>query len=295
MSESLIIPVYLNQRIVFDLLAMLEGGISQVTRVAAIEETREATERRFGAEFGLSKALASLFSIGVSGSRTRTGGTGETHQTSEEKVHTPASLFYRLRERLREEGHLQDLKAGDTPRVHDLVEFPATLTRNPLIQVMDAFKSLMEMAVPFTDEGGSPKSAASKQAKGSNQRIAKQMSAFRDTLAGGDTVDIVARGIAGEHQAVVTLEVEYLNDPTMADLADGSFKVVGKVTRVVSADGGGISLLRKSALTIMPTSTLDKMVGALKQLSESQDFNLPDLEWEIPAPAMQVIPIAIIA
>ena len=35
--EKLIVPVYLNQRLVFDLLAMLQGGISTVTAINKTE------------------------------------------------------------------------------------------------------------------------------------------------------------------------------------------------------------------------------------------------------------------
>ena len=37
MSLELIIPVYLNQRIVFDMIAMLQGGIATVTRICSAE------------------------------------------------------------------------------------------------------------------------------------------------------------------------------------------------------------------------------------------------------------------
>lgn len=56
MTEKPIIPVYLNQRIVFDLLAMLEGGLCHVTRVVSAENKTGQNHRRYGAEFGLSKA-----------------------------------------------------------------------------------------------------------------------------------------------------------------------------------------------------------------------------------------------
>ncbi len=294
MREKPIIPVYLNQRIVFDLLAMLEGGICHVTRVASAEQKTEQDERRYGAEFGLSKALASLLSINVSGERKRAGETAEALQKDEERIHTPASLFYRLRNQLREEGLLQVLSGSEVPKEHDLVEFGAAMLRNPLVQTMDSFVSLMEMAVLFDDQGAGGKGQQKRQGKRENERILKQMVGFSEKLKSGDTVDMVAEGIVGEHRAIVTLETEYLNDPTMADLVDGKFSVVGKVIRTV-ANGEAISLLRKSALTMMPKSILEGMMGSLSQLSETEGFNLPDLNWELPGPAFQVIPVAIFA
>ncbi|MBN1899787.1 hypothetical protein JW926_00510 [Candidatus Sumerlaeota bacterium] len=118
------------------------------------------------------------------------------------------------------------------------------------------------------------------------------MKVFSEKLKSGDTVDMVAQGIAGEHQAIVTLEIEYLNDPTMADLVDGRFTVVGKVIRIVSK-GDTISLIRKSAFTLAPKNILENMRNILSQLSDSKGFNLPEIKWELEGPAFQIIPIAI--
>lgn len=294
MAQQLIVPVYLNQRIVFDLLAMLEGGISHVTRVASVEQTHETTERRFGAEFGLSKALASLLSIGVKAGQRKENAAEDSLRRDEERIHTPASLFYRLRNQLTEDAVLHIIGPDYTPGVSDLVEFSASLIRNPLVQTMDSFLSLMEMAMAF-GEGASGAKSTQKQAKRDNGKTVHQMQVFRRKLTEGDSIDVVARGIAQNYQAVITLEAEYLNDPSMADLVDGTFNIVGKITKIVQEGEGGISLLRKSALTVMPRNILDGMRDSLASLSDSEGFNLPDLDLEVPGPAFQVIPIAIFA
>ena len=68
-SSDLVIPVYLNQRIVFDLISMLQDGISTVSRVTTVEETSSKDERKYGASFGLSQAFSSLLKISVGGKR----------------------------------------------------------------------------------------------------------------------------------------------------------------------------------------------------------------------------------
>jgi hypothetical protein len=294
MEARLLIPVYLNQRIVFDLLAMLEGGISHVTRVASAVEETNADERRYGAEFGLSKALASLLSISVSGDRKQARSTGEEVKKEEERIHTPASLFYRLRNRLIDEGQLHRIGDDYSPRVHDLVEFRAAMIRNPIVQTLDSFLSLMTMAAALSAQGSHSRSKR-RQPKHDHEPIVKQMEAFRQTLEGGATVDMVAKGIDGKLRAVVTLEIEYLNDPGMADLVDGQFIVVGMVTRTVAAGEGAISLVRRSALNIMPRSNLEDLTPGFGSLSAEQGFNLPEIRWELPGPAFQVIPVAVYA
>lgn len=57
---DLVIPVYLNQRFVFDLVAMLRGGIATVTRVSESERDVDKVSGEVGGAFGLSQALASV-------------------------------------------------------------------------------------------------------------------------------------------------------------------------------------------------------------------------------------------
>lgn len=294
MASRLIVPVYLNQRIVFDMLAMLEDGIAHVTRIASVDQASKETDKKFGAEFGLSKALSSLLSIGVSGSFGSRQGSSEEKARSEERIHTPASLFFRLREQLLTDGILRTVEDGYAPRLHDLVEFSASLERNPLIQVMDAFISLTEMAVAFSEKSSSGKTKQGDQRAG-NVKALKQMQSFREKLTEDDSVDLVAREIPTGYQAVITLENGYLNDPAMADLADGTFTVVGKITKIVCDGREGISLLRRSALKVMPETLLQGMLASLQQLSVGESFNMPDLDLEIAPPAFQIIPLAIYA
>lgn len=51
--ERLIVPVYLNQKFVFDLLAMLQGGISTVTTVTESSATTRSEDEKVSAGFGL--------------------------------------------------------------------------------------------------------------------------------------------------------------------------------------------------------------------------------------------------
>src|SRR4051812_45831644 len=101
-----IIPVYLNQRMVFDLLAMLQDGLSQVARVTTTETDKDALTRGVDATFGVSNAFASLLKIDLSARRSTARETGEERSRSEERVHTPASLLFKLRKMLSERKQL---------------------------------------------------------------------------------------------------------------------------------------------------------------------------------------------
>ena len=121
------------------------------------------------------------------------------------------------------------------------------------------------------------------------------MDAFSTSLKLGNTIDLTANNLESGHEAVVTLETEYLNDPLMSDLADGKFHVVGKVIRSFEDKNESISLIRKTALSKMPESVREQFFGALSALGTDKGFDIPALRWNISGPAIQIIPIAIYA
>ena len=89
-TTDLIVPVYLNQRVVFDLVAMLRDGIATVTKVMDTVDQSTVKEGEVGGTFGLNKALSSLLRVDLSGRASRAKTDAEQHVQSEERVHTPA-------------------------------------------------------------------------------------------------------------------------------------------------------------------------------------------------------------
>ncbi len=289
--EDLIIPVYLNQRIVFDLLAMREDGISQVTQVVSTEHSGSIDQKRHGAGFGLSKALSSLLRVDISGDRTKVEGIDSSSSTNEERVHTPASLFFRLRKQIDERGDLVRLTPDSSTDIepHQFVEFESDLKRNPLLETIDSISSVMGMVVALEEK--SPQRG--KQRKMSdNEQVLEKMKSLGDDLRRGDSVDMVAYSVQGSDSALITLETEYLNDPLMADLVDGRFKVIGKVIRTVG-EGESIGLLRKTAFSVIPEKKLSEMLSPFEAIGKM--FDIPSLKLKIEGPAFHVLPIAIFA
>ena len=305
--SNLIVPVYLNQKLVFDLLAMLQGGISTITAVSRTQESVENTSSSVSGGFGLGEALSMLMRVDLSGSQSKADSLQAGETQAEERVHTPASLLYQLRNSLSEADLLITPEGDNLPYPGQFVEFQAALRRNPIVEVLDSFAEMMELAEAFGSHdsrgGGNPGSQnKSGRGKGGRKRadseyaeIKKQMTRLSESLKAGDSIDLTAPDVAGAYNAVITVETKYLNDPAMADLVDGNFRVLGKVVRQVSSSSESISLLRKTALSKMPPRQLDQVFGALQGLSSTEEFDLPEISWETQGPAIQVIPVAIYA
>jgi len=289
-SDDLIIPVYLNQRVVFDLVAMLQGGIASVTQVSQTQQESGTAGVGVRSEFGLSNALSSLLRIDFSGkaSSTTTRMSGETW--SEQRIHTPASLFIALRALLREKRYIVYDSDGAKLSPGSIVEFSASLRRNPLLETIGTFVEFLDVVNAFADNPSKGKGSRLSE----EQKMKRQMELFISALATSDTTDLTTAPLKSAYRSVITLEKQYLNDPSMSDLVDGTFRVVGKVTRVIDKGKGAISLNRKSAMGRLPNSMLVQLKGLLDG-PELKDFSLPKMEWEIPGPVIQVLPIAIFA
>lgn len=142
--RDLPIPIYLNQRIVFDLLATFEGGISQLTRVrvSSADSERETIDAKAGLGTGNPFAF-----LGVSFGSSKKTDSVYASEYAEERVHTPVSLFARLRERLSQSALIHDLQGVEAVVVAgDFVEFSATLRKNPMIDVLEGFLNIASFA-----------------------------------------------------------------------------------------------------------------------------------------------------
>ena len=291
--KNLIVPVYLNQRIVFDMIAMLQGGIATVTNITMIDQSKDEVKAKAGVSLGLSEALSSLLKIGLSGEASGSSGESAEKKVGEERVHTPASLFFTLRNLLYEKELLNVDEENFEPKPGDIVEFEATLKRNPIIETMDSFAELIDLATVFSDDLQKPGRGNGKSGTSENQKIKNQILSFSESLKSGNSIDLTTGELKCGHKAVVTIEIQYLNDPLMSDLVDGTFHVVGKIIRVVSDNSEAISLIRKTAMSKMPHHILNETFSILSTLTNDQKFELPELEWEIQGPVIQIIPIAV--
>ena len=272
---------------------MLQGGISTV--ISATEASKRTTSdgEKISAGFGLSEALSTLLKIDLSGTRDKSSGNEETSALSQERVHTPASLFFQLRNILIDKGHLRENTYDELPKAGDFVEFEGYLKRNPIVEAIDSLAEMLDIAEMFSEKPQPQKGKPNQISE--NKKVKQQMTLFSDALKAGSTIDLTSKSLKAGYTAVVTVETGFLNDPLMSDLVDGQFKVIGKVIRSVGDSSESISLLRKTALSKMPSHLIKEAFGHLSTLGSEQGFGIPELKLEINGPAIQVLPIAIYA
>ena len=144
------------------------------------------------------------------------------------------------------------------PQPGDFFEFEGSLNRNPVIETLDSFYEIGELATSFRDNSsgsqqGRKKPRSQQQGKRSpesdDERVLREIRKVRESITKANTMDLVVRNVNGNLSVVITLEVGFLNDPRLSDLVDGRFRVLGKVINAIEDKSDSISLLRDTILT----------------------------------------------
>lgn len=290
-ADKLIVPIYINEKIVLDMLAIIEDGFSMVSKVDYSEHIDENITKGAKAGFDTSATLLSkLLKINISGELKNQKDEGSQRKLSEERVHTNVSLLSKLRSYLFEKELLKTNLSISDISIGDFIEVTGELQKNPLIDYLDTFRELLELAEIFEEPSLVGNRNNDKKQKQENQRIRKQIEDFENKLRNSKTIDFIVKD--NDCTAVLSAQEQYLQNDNNSELIGGSFKVLGKVIAICKENKENINLLRKTALGQMSDDDLDEIIQGLKN-NEMKQFILPELITRIEAPAVIIIPIAI--
>ena len=290
--DRLIIPVYINEKIVLDMLAILEDGFSMVSQVNYTEQRESSSAQKVESGVSTSSILSKLLKINMGAELSHSGNNGEKETTAKEKVHTNVSLLSKFR------GFLSDNKLLKTEfrvsdmQVGDFIEFEGELQKNPLINYMDIFVDIFRMANIFAEKPQlGNKTQARTQQQQENETV-KQIKSFAEELKHSGTIDFILTDSVGT--VVLSAQEQYLANDNVSEIIGGRFKVLGKVIAICHDETEEIDLLRKTTLSILPEELLNQVFSGFNS-PETAQFNLPTLVTKIAGPALIVIPVAIYA
>jgi hypothetical protein len=315
-------PVYLDVAMMISFLAYLEGGVST---------QEESTQREVGARERVLKGRAGIRArfpwaldaevASEAGSQRREEVTIESKNA---RQHTAASLFNLLYGYLREDNQLVILQSADQLtdlRAGQLVELSGEYLGNPLEDILafigamypyvseqqeaqkQAAAGVLEQVKKAGRSGNPAKRAEAQLAMPEiNQIVAGAMQQLEDSqnqlglqmmLRMADDIskvpvhDLLMRLSTGL-QVVLTVSSEYFSPETNEYLRAGEFRVVGKVTKVVTAQSS-INLTRRTVLGAADSTIAQNLVETVK----SGELKLDVADPIVPAPAVQVLPMAI--
>lgn len=280
--DKLTIPIYLNTKIVFDMLATIEDGFSEMKSVQTSNMKSKGEE--VNAEIGAQNVF-SLLKIGIGANKKNTDSEEET--ISEEKTHTTVSLFQKLKSTLEEN---QFIKQQDSDELMegDFVEIKGTLKPNPVIDLLENFRELMTLFSAFDDNKGN-KSKSQKMME--NQKFNTQISTLIAGLQTDGKKDIICQTESME--IVIPTDENYFLNKNMSELTDGNYRILGKVTNICVNDDEVISLLRNTAFSKLKLDRMKEFQDLFNDPALSSIVDQKDIKTVIKAPTLMVIPIAI--
>jgi hypothetical protein len=287
------IPLYLNQGFVFDILAMMEDGFTQFTTLKTTSKEQQSKSNEISGEVGASNVFAFL-GLKFGGKRQSKAGSDEAREAAMEKVHTPNSLFARLRDQLSEENAIKTLDSIECISTGDFVEFKTILHMNPLLETFESFLTVFRMVKAF-ETPVQPKKGVPTP-KNESKQIIEQLEILIRDIRGGGTVDLVGTSVVSGISAVLTLYQAFLRDETLSNLIDGEFTVLGKVVRIVGEESEPISLLRNTSFGSLSEDRLQLLIQGMSEASKGMSeagLKVSELKVVIGHPAVQVLPIAI--
>ena len=168
-KEKLTIPIYLNTKIVFDMLATIEDGFSEMRNVQTSKSV--SSDETVGADIGTGNIFAWL-NIGVSANKKDSNQQDQT--TTEQRTHTTVSLFQKLKATLEENNYIK--RDSNEMKEGDFIEIQGVLKTNPLIDFLSNLKELIKLANAFDDNKGNNKSKARKMME--DQKLNTQIDAL---------------------------------------------------------------------------------------------------------------------
>ena len=280
-GELLTIPLYLNTKIVFDMLATIEDGFSTVRNIQTSQNNSK--EEIADANFGTNN-IFSLLSVGVRGNQKIDKENGE--MVYEEKTHTTVSLFQKLRVQLEESKLIvHDI---DKAKIGSFIEIQGELKKNPVIEMLTAIEELMKLLDLFSEQGSQKKNQKEKIV--SNRIFYAQIEGLINSLQVAGKTDIICK--TETYNIVLPTEESYFLNNNMSEIIDGQYRVLGKIVQIHS-DEGEISLLRNTAFSKLQIDKLEEFKKAFQEPSLAQFFSNNEFITSVNAPVIMVIPIAI--
>jgi hypothetical protein len=318
-------PVYLDVAMMISFLAYLEGGV--VTHEEATQKEAGTKERILKGRAGLRARLPWAFDAEAGSEGSSQHRDDMSLESKSARQHTAASLFNLLYEYLAEDDQLISLTEPsqlEELRTRQLVELTGEYLGNPLEDILayvaTVYPYVAEQQRAQLEELSEDIEQLRKDQKSGNPAKRAQAQAIEKELGVQDPTETLAAlkkqakenesglnimlrmaeeirrvpvhdllfRVSSGLQAVVTASSEYYTPEINEYLRAGEFRVIGKVTKIVTGSNT-INLTRRTVLGAANPEIAQDIFASL----ETEDMKLEVPDPIVAAPALQVLPMAI--
>ncbi len=288
-----IVPFYLNQRIVYDTLAIINDGFTELYNVSNANSNNNSLEGIVSAKLDTSGNPLTLMSTSIGSELRRNKSIGNENKEEFKKVHTPTSLFsevyrylnkYKMIRKIEEAQDIYNLQCGD------FIEFHTKLSINTTEEMFRKMKKMCNIGEIFTSFGDEGKELinAIQIFKNMGQKIEKLLE-FLDIQ--NERIKYFVGSIKGKNIAI-KIDKNNIIDADYDQINNGDFKIIGKVLEIVE-EGENISLNRESVLGLIKDEGLQPIKEAFKTLGDTIFDTQNEIVDTIAGKTIIVIPIVI--
>lgn len=270
-----ILPLYLHETNVFDMLAMMSDGISTVESVTSSKTNGSLTNADVGASLSSEGLLSSFFKIGMNASIT-SGENSSSEQTSSlTKIHTSGSLLFKLIETLRSSGLLLECFDESLPEPGTIISIQLELRPVPIIDFFEKVRDLIPAMDALTQSSAPQQNGSRKKAPNSEmQTILKIIDLFLPKMQAHDSMQLIGIPSHEAFKAVLQIDKKFVQHTDLSALLDGTYTVLAKVAQTVNRKDQEIDFIRNTTLNMIP-DFMNILGSVMSSISSGQEINVP--------------------
>lgn len=284
-----ILPLYLNQRFVYDILAIKNDGFTEFFEIKDKIGNSNEQDANIKATLGTNNDFA-LIQANLDGEINTKTSNDNNNEKSYKKTHTPTSLFMQVYQYLNENKKitkLENLSDIDTVDSGDFVEIKSNIELNTIVEFFETLDKVIDITEAFSSFSSIDSKKTIKRSPLSNMK-----KLIENTLkALVNENNNVKYGICKleEKELVVKLNKDYFINSDYSEIKNGKFKIIGKVLEIIP-EGESILLNRENAVGLYNPNTFKEVKESLNSIP---NINFQEFKDTVQGKTIVIMPIAI--
>ena len=284
LKTKIILPLYLNQRFIYDILAVKNDGFTEFFEVKDKDQENTEMKGKIDGSFGTNNKF-SLIQANMNTSLNSEVMNNRNNEKSYRKTHTPTSLFMKAYSYLQEEDQIKiinnkeeimNLKCGDFVQIESSVKFTT------LIDMLEIMKKGIELTKLFQsfDPSNTDKSLDSldHMSYGLKNLLKIDEKGTKYGIANLDGVDVP-----------IKVYKNYFMNGDYSEISHGKFVIIGKVIEKVE-ENEEINLIRENSVGVFKQEFYKEIRDSAKTISI---IELDKVQDTVKGPTIVIMPLTI--
>ena len=257
---KMILPLYLNQRFIYDILAVKNDGFTEFFEIKDKDQKNMEMKGKIDGSFGTNNKF-SLIQANMNTSLNSEMMNNRNNEKSYRKTHTPTSLFMKAYSYLQEEEQIKIINNKEeikNLRCGDFVQIESSVKFTTLIDMLEIMKKEIELTKLFQsfDPSNSDKSLESLTyiRDGLENLLKVDEKGTKYGIANLDGVDIP-----------IKLYKNYFVNGDYSEISHGKFVIIGKVIEKVE-ENEGINLIRENSVGVFKQDIYEELRNSAKKI-----------------------------